>query len=267
MTAFAIRLFGELDVSSDGSPIPPLPSRSARHLLAFLVMNRHHPVAREKIAGALWRDRTQDQARKALRNNLWHVRNALSEVGEGDAVEADRDHVRLHPGDHWWVDIWEFEDTLGSMARGGQEIVDADEASRVEAAVELHRRPFMEGEDAFWCDHQRDRTRLVWLAGLEALVRYNRRQSLWSAALLRAHLVLRVDPLREPMHREVMFCHYGRGDRPSALAQYERLGEILREELGINPMDATRELRRRILVGEPVTEPHDNEEPVREPRK
>ena len=260
MTPFGIRLFGELEVSRDGTPLPALPSRSARHLLAFLTINRGHPVSREKIAGVVWGDRSPDQARKSLRNNLWRIRTHLADAGEENTVEADRDHVRLIPGDHWWVDVWDFEERLTSMARASVEITGPEEAERVEAAVDLHRRPFLEGEDAFWCETQRDRTRLLWLAGLEALVRYHRRQGQWSAALLRAHLVLRVDPLREPMHREVMFCHYARGDRPSALAQYERLGAVLREDMGITPMDATRELRRRILMGLVTGDPHGNED-------
>jgi DNA-binding SARP family transcriptional activator len=65
-----------------------------------------------------------------------------------------------------------------------------------------------------------------------------------------------VDPLRESMHREVMALHYQRGDRPSALQQYERCREILREELGISPMAPTRHLWQSILDGEPVDDPH-----------
>ncbi len=260
MTPFGIRLFGELEVSHDGAPLPPLTSRSARHLLAFLAINRGHAVARDNIAGTLWGDRNSDQARKSLRNNLWHIRTHLDTVGEGAALDADRDHVRLVPGSHWWVDLWAFEDRLRSVFRTQTDITDGEQAAQVQEAVDLHRRPFLEGEDAFWCESQRDRTRHLWLSALEALVRYNRRQSNWSAALLHAHLVLRVDPLREPMHREVMFCHYVRGDRPSALAQYERLGDVLREEMGITPMDATRALRRRILMGLPVTDPDHNED-------
>ncbi len=256
MTPFAIRLFGELEMSRSGTALLPPSSRSARHLFAFLLVNRGHPVARDKLSGTLWGDGSQDQARKALRNSLWRIRTLLAELGEEGRIRADRDHVHLAPGDDWWVDVWAFENELAGMLESGVEIRDAAHAARVGEAVDLHRRPFLEGEEPFWCETQRARLRMTWLAGLERLVAWERAREEWSAALLRAHTALRADPLREPMHREVMFCHNARGDRPSALAQFERLSEVLRDELGIAPMAETRELRHRILTGMLVPDPH-----------
>jgi LuxR family transcriptional regulator, maltose regulon positive regulatory protein len=50
--------------------------------------------------------------------------------------------------------------------------------------------------------------------------------------------------------------HYQRGDRPSALLQYEKCREVLREELGISPMARTRQLWQAIVEGKPVDDPH-----------
>lgn len=261
MSVFGIRLFGELEIRSGEDVLPPLASRADRHLLAFLAINRSHAVSREKAAGTLWRDVTQEQARKTLRNSLWRIRTLLAEAGQEDAVEADRDHLRLNPRPDWVVDLWEFEDRLAPLVQARAEVEDEADVERIQEAVDLHRRPFLEGEDAFWCDSQRSRTRLMWLTGIEALVRYHRRHERWSQALLLAHLALRVDPLREPMHREVIYCHYRRGDRPSALAQYEGLADTLREELGIGPMESTRELRQSILTNATVEDPHSAGEP------
>ena len=42
---------------------------------------------------------------------------------------------------------------------------------------------------------------------------------------------------------------------PTALAAYEQLRQLLREELGVSPCPATQELHARLLRGQPLDEP------------
>jgi len=68
-------------------------------------------------------------------------------------------------------------------------------------------------------------------------------------AIARANHVLRHDPLREHVHRQLMRCHYAMGNRPAAIRQFQRCVEILDRELDVPPMAETRVLFNRILEG------------------
>jgi DNA-binding SARP family transcriptional activator len=52
------------------------------------------------------------------------------------------------------------------------------------------------------------------------------------------------------VHRQMMRLHWRSGDRHEALAQYKRCAQILREEMGIEPVARTRLLYNRMVHGE-----------------
>ncbi|NIS79918.1 MAG: hypothetical protein GTO14_06875 [Anaerolineales bacterium] len=54
-----------------------LPSRPAQSLLAYLVLNTGISHRREKLAGMLWPDSTESNARGYLRQALWRIRKTL----------------------------------------------------------------------------------------------------------------------------------------------------------------------------------------------
>lgn len=256
MHTFEVRLFGELRILRKGTPLPPPPTRAAGEILAFLLINRGRPVARDRLAAELWGERSDERARKALRTGLWRVRTHLdpsrttpaSADSANPVVSAAHEMVELQNPRDWWVDLWTFEDVVQRTCGGGV-VANVDQADELRAALDLHPRPFLESHDARWCESRRERTRLLWLSGMECLVAWYRSSGEATRGLLVAQQVLQVAPLRETMHREIMAMHYQRGDRPTALLQYERCREVLRDELGVPPMAATRALRDVILQG------------------
>ena len=50
---------------------------------------------------------------------------------------------------------------------------------------------------------------------------------------------LRLDPLREEAHRQLMKLYAGTDQRPAALRQYQECVRILEEELGMPPSEET----------------------------
>src|SRR5688500_19909 len=72
-----IRLLGQFDVRLDGKRIL-IPSRAGQSLLAYLVLTAGTPHRREKLAGILWPDFSEENARKNLRHELWRIRKAIS---------------------------------------------------------------------------------------------------------------------------------------------------------------------------------------------
>ncbi|HET6220926.1 MAG TPA: hypothetical protein VFE11_02125, partial [Dongiaceae bacterium] len=64
-----LRVFGEFSLSNAGQGLP-VPGLRSRALLAFLACNADRPQSRDKLAGLLWSERFDEQARQSLRQTL-----------------------------------------------------------------------------------------------------------------------------------------------------------------------------------------------------
>jgi tetratricopeptide (TPR) repeat protein len=72
------------------------------------------------------------------------------------------------------------------------------------------------------------------------------------AALTHAKRRLALDPLHEPVHRDLMRLYARSGDRAAALRQYRELTLLLDKELGVAPIGETRALHDAIEAGAPL---------------
>src|SRR5215813_12615777 len=92
MAACSLKLLGSLDLrSADGKELA-LSTRKDRLLLAYLALNAGRPLARDRLAGLLWGDRGETQARDSLRQSLAAIRHAFRQVAL-DPVASERDSV------------------------------------------------------------------------------------------------------------------------------------------------------------------------------
>ena len=80
-----VRLLGQFDVQRDGAPIS-IPSRLAQSLFAYLILTAGTAHRREELAGLLWPDTTDENARRNLRQELWRLRKAIESSAPGRGV-------------------------------------------------------------------------------------------------------------------------------------------------------------------------------------
>ena len=73
-------MFGGLTLEAGGEPLPPIASRTARSLLAYLVAHRHTAPTRDLLAGMFWPDMVESQARRRLSHALWQIQSVLNEA-------------------------------------------------------------------------------------------------------------------------------------------------------------------------------------------
>lgn len=92
MPHLTLHLCGPFRATLGGSPLSGL-SRRAQGMLAFLVCQPGMRAERGALADLLWSDRSEDQARASLRQELSVVRKVL-----GESVQADRQAVWVVDG-------------------------------------------------------------------------------------------------------------------------------------------------------------------------
>ena len=75
--ALTVCLLGGFRIIDEAGGERFLSTRKHRALLAYLVVNRGRPLPRDRLAGLLWSDRSEQQARRSLAQALYDIRRSV----------------------------------------------------------------------------------------------------------------------------------------------------------------------------------------------
>jgi DNA-binding SARP family transcriptional activator len=257
-------LFGTARVILEGEPVTGFESDKARALLAYLAVEADRAHQREKLAGMLWPESTEQVARAYLRRLLVNVRRVIGDYeAESPPLHITRQTIQFNVLSDAWVDVTAFLRLV--QARGS---TDQETIHQLEEAVELYRGGFLDGFSlagcaAFeeWALLNREHFHRLVMDALRRLAEGYERRGEFARALPHAWRQVEFDPWREQAHLQVMRLLALNGQRGASLAQYERCHRLLRDELGVEPSERTTAfyiaLRDDELVGRDVEVPGD----------
>jgi DNA-binding SARP family transcriptional activator/predicted ATPase len=231
-----ICLFGQPRVfSTDGSREFLLP-RKTLNVLAYLILNRRRPSARDSVAFALFPDDEEDVARGHLRRNLSYLLSSLpASSDEARFVFADTERISWNAGAPARVDVIVFD----------RAIADGRDDDAI-AEYDGDLLPTLYDE---WTTAERERLRDAFHEALARTVARDRSLRHFDLATAAAHRLLEGDPWREDVLRQLMAIRYEAGDRAGALAAFERFAVRLRDEMRAEPMPETLAVREAVLRG------------------
>jgi len=241
----SLSLLGGFQVTLDDEPLPELTSRKAQSLLCYLAVTGR-PHARPVLAGLLWPDVPETNARANLRKELARLRRELRPY-----LDINRDTIAIAHNDHFWLDVDAFQ-TLAACPPHAQDAIE-----KWLEAVALYEGDFLEGfyvlnappfED--WVLLQRGRLREHVVQTLQNLAGAYTRQDNTAQAIETLHQLLALEPWREEAHRKLMRLYAKGGQRGLALAQYETCCRVLRSELDVAVAAETIALAEAIGRGE-----------------
>ena len=234
-----LQLLGEFSLSGgDGSPIAIM-SKKNRALLAILALSAGLHATRERLAGLLWGEHGEDQARSSFRQSLAILRKELGVAGTA-VLDIHDDLVALRP-DAISIDALEIIN-----GTNGQDL------TSLRAAALLYRGDLLADvalhEEAFesWLAVERRRLSAA------AIKLFDRLASLETghAQVEAAQQLLALDNLRESSHRQLMKAYASQGERGLALKQFDICKKLLHDELGVDLAEDTEELKRQIMGGD-----------------
>jgi DNA-binding SARP family transcriptional activator len=238
MAQLTLSLLGGFQARLGSKPVV-LPTKKAQGLLTYLAVRPGQPHSRDKLAGLLWAETGEDQARHSLRQTLLSLRKVLATTPpilliEGDTISVDPGTIK--------VDVVEFEKML---SRGTTEAL--------EQATETYRGDFLEGfglaGEPFeeWLLTERERLWERALEGMAKLLSLQMKDGDHEAAIQTGIRLLALDPLQESVHRTLMTIYAAHGRRDAAARQYHSCVAILERELGVEPEQETKDLYNKIL--------------------
>jgi predicted ATPase/DNA-binding SARP family transcriptional activator/class 3 adenylate cyclase len=233
-------------LGDDGAEIK-VPARKERAVLAFLALRADSVVSTGQLEAVLWGDDPPKTARETLKTYISHLRRLLAESRIETAPGGYR--LAMSPDD---VDVTRFEQLL----QAGMEALDTRDLRRavdvMTEALSLWRgdplpdladHPLGMAEAARLWDLHR--------AGQER--NFAARLALGHHAELVGDLetAIAAEPLRERLWQQLMLALYRSGRQAEALRAYQRLRNVLNEELGIEPNDEIKALEAAILNHDP----------------
>lgn len=241
-----LKLLGQLQMISGATTLTPLLRPRARRLLAYLLLHRHTPLPRQEIAFKLWLDSPEKEALGTLRRALSELRTALPKWPAGEWIVEAHDGLRWNLDAPYWLDIEAYERLIGPATPAG-----------LHEAISLYTGDLLLDFDDDWVLAERERLHQTQFTNLRQLVAHHRALGEVETALDLTRRALDLDPLAEAVYRDLIALRYEAGDRAAALAEYERLRALLRDELGVEPMTETEALRTAIVRGVPLPAAED----------
>lgn len=233
-----------------------------QELLSYLLIHRDRPHSREALASLLWADTSTEKSKKYLRQALWHLHAALNSDNGNDVLVVDHDWLTLNPCSNLWTDVADFERAFsGAEGIAGRQL-DTEKALALKDAVSLYNDDLLPGYYQDWILFERERLQNMYLLMLDKLIVYLQFRGEYEVAQGHAATILRYDPARERTHRQLMHLYSLAGDRTSALRQFERCAQALKQELGVRPERKTVELYERIKSDQMGHTESDNPSPT-----
>jgi TolB-like protein/DNA-binding SARP family transcriptional activator len=245
MASLEILLLGGFQLRKGDRTID-LPGRRERALLAFLAMPAGEPRSRDKLAGMLWSERGDKQARDSLKQAMLRLRKVVDGL-EPAALQSDREFVTLVPASVS-IDVAEFERLTGERT--------PDSVAR---AMNLYRGDLLDGlevrDPAFedWLLMERLRLRDLAREALAASLARHMAGGTHDQAAQVARRLIALDPLREDAHRALMRIYAEQGQTALALKQYQTCKDRLQAELGVTPEAETERLAQSIRQNRSTT--------------
>jgi DNA-binding SARP family transcriptional activator/Flp pilus assembly protein TadD len=234
-------------VSGDGSDSTASGAQPKRiALLAYLALETAAgPVRRDALLALFWPELGEEEARRALRQGLHHLRRVIGD----DVVVTTGDGLSLREGEGegermFRCDAAAFDQLFGQ--------------SRFEEALALYRGEFF---DSFHVDDVAPELE-EWIWRTRARLRRRASSAAWSAADAAAsgartddatalgRRACELDPDQEASWRRLMTMQDQLGDRAGALRTYEDLTNRLAREFETKPAAETSALAERIRTAQ-----------------
>lgn len=230
-----ISLLGGFSVTLDGQPLE-IPWQRGQLMLAYLALNAGSTVRRAKVAGLLWPDSDEANARNNLRQTLWRLRKVVGT----DYLQANKSSVGFNTEANYQLDV----------DRLLEDSVDASDVDRLKHMVSAYQGSLLPGFYEEWVILKRERLQAIFDERMQQLLEQLIKAARWREVREWAERWLAQGQVPEPAYRALMLASAGMGDRAGVAVAFERCAEALEEKVGVEPSPETQNLFRKLTSGE-----------------
>lgn len=229
-----IKLLGQFEICANGEPLA-LPTRASQTLAAWLLLKPGITHRREHVAGTIWPDSTEKNARGNLRHALWELRQVIPD----GYVQADQMSITWRSGAAYQLDV----DLLLQNGEANKS------AAQVALAVTAYGGELLPGFYEDWVSLERERLHARFEERSARLLELLLAEQRWRDALEQAERWIALGHTPEPAYRALMTAHAALGDLAGVSKAWQRCVDALGRELGVPPSPETAGLYERYRSG------------------
>lgn len=229
-----IKLLGQFEIRAKGELLV-LPTRASQTLAAWLLLKPGITHRREHIAGTIWPDSTEKNARGNLRHALWELRQVIPD----GYVQADQMSITWHSGAAYQLDV-------DLLLQNGET---NESAAEVALAVAAYGGELLPGFYEDWVTLERERLHARFEERAARLLELLLAEQRWRDALEQAEKWIALGHAPEPAYRALMTAHASLGDLAGVSKAWQRCVDALERELGVPPSPETAGLYERYRSG------------------
>ena len=237
-----VKLLGQFDVRREGASIA-VPSRPAQSLLAYLILNAGTAYRREKLAGLLWPDSTEENARSYLRHELWRLRKVIEPTAPRKRAPKylliDEISIEFDAHSDYWLDASVLKNVNGQPAS----------ADDLMGALAVYSGELLPGFYDDWVVLERERLQATFEQKMARLLDALLEERRWADVLEWGERWISLGQTPEPAYRALMIAHNALGDLSKVAAVWQRCAESMRAQLGVEPSEQTRALFEQLRQG------------------
>lgn len=237
LPSLSFTCFGFFRVIRMGQTVELCSNRTGQTILRYLVAKTGHSESMDVLMELFWPEDPPDVARHKLVVAISALRRALnqdyaSQIG-GGYILCKNEFYMLNPNVEYKIDLEEFL----ALYNRGCESTSTDKVPYYLAASELYKGPFLfEDLYADWSLFQREQLNRVYLIMCTELAEYYYKTKHYEEAAKWCNRVLKEDRCDEKAHLYLMHIYLATNHRNEAIVQYQRCKNILKEEMGVEPI-------------------------------
>jgi DNA-binding SARP family transcriptional activator len=224
-------------------------SGKTQEVLAFLALNANKSVRRTTLSGLIWPDHDEQRSRANLNTALWRINRALKTIGNDDIdLSVTASQIKLTAAPKVFIDVLALDACVSEASKSHSQVLPLAIRTTLSEILSGDCGSFLEGLSSEWVLIERERCFNLQIKGLTLLMQDLTESGRIAEALEHGRRILRMDPMRECVQRQVMWLHVLDGHQGNAIRQYLQCARILRDELAVSPMPETRALYEFIIA-------------------
>ena len=220
----------------------------AKELFEFFITNKNKLVDREEIFREIWPDQDEDAANRSFKVSLNSLLKTIEPHRkareESYFIKRNGAFYGINPDSVYQLDAVLFEEWV---SEGLIEKDPYQAKELLERGLKLYEGDYLpDHRFADWCLTERERLQVIFLRAAEMLAQVAVRLTDFELSIHWCESILMEEDTWEEAYRLLMYCYYQKNNRPQAIKWYNKCKKILHAELGVEPMEATKEMYRMI---------------------
>jgi DNA-binding SARP family transcriptional activator len=237
---------GRFQIVRAGTVLPLCPMHKAIALFRYLLTQYRRVAHKEELMELLWPDARPREAMNSLHVAVSTLRRYLDPL-TGSYLLFEDGRYMINPGASVEDDCIAFQ----QLNDEGEQYWEAGDLIRAQqayiGAVACYQGDYyVDNRDFAWAVTEQERLLVHYLSALDHLGQIFITRGHFQPAIECYQRLLDRDGYREDAHCQLMRCYWQLGRRSEALQQYKRCTTILKNDLGLEPMQGTQAVYRAI---------------------